>query len=203
VGIDRVDIIGAGGHASVIAMVAQRLGVREIYLWADDRSTARSFPPNVRIGSMDDAPKDAAFFLGFGSLPERLTARARSAYAPPPLIDPSAIIAPDAEVGNGTVVFPGVIVNTGARIGRDSILNTGAIIEHDCVIGTNTHISPAACLSGGVMVGDNVHIGAGAVVIPRKTIGSQSIVGAGAVVISDVASGVTVVGVPAREVPSS
>ena len=50
------------------------------------------------------------------------------------------------------------------------------------------------------VIGDHVFIGAGARVLGGITLGDQAIVGANAVVIKDVPSGVTVVGVPAKDV---
>jgi maltose O-acetyltransferase len=49
-----------------------------------------------------------------------------------------------------------------------------------------------------VRIGQNVWIGGGAIILPGVTIGDDAIIGAGSVVTRDVASGVTVVGNPAR-----
>jgi len=67
---------------------------------------------------------------------------------PVAVIHPSAIVAPTASIGVGTVVMPGAIINAAVRIGIDCIVNTGAVIEHDCVIGDHSHVSPRAALSG-------------------------------------------------------
>jgi len=72
-------------------------------------------------------------------------------------------------------------------------------VDHDCQIGDHVHIAPGAALSGSVMMGEGCHVGVGATVMQGKTIGQGAVVGAGAVVVDDVAPGVTVYGVPARE----
>lgn len=113
-------------------------------------------------------------------------------------IHPTAVIASDVFIGEGTVIMPGVVINPGTVIGRNVIINTGATIEHDCVIEDGVHISPGAKLAGGVTVGHATHVGIGATVIQQIQIGAEAIVGAGAVVIRDVPAGVTVVGNPAR-----
>jgi len=51
-----------------------------------------------------------------------------------------------------------------------------------------------------VSIGDDVWIGARVTILPGVTIGDRAVIGAGALVREDVASGVVVVGVPAREV---
>jgi acetyltransferase-like isoleucine patch superfamily enzyme len=80
------------------------------------------------------------------------------------------------------------------------VMNSGAIVEHDCALAHGVHVSPGAVLSGGVNVGARTWIGAGASVIQGIVIGADVTIGAGAVVIRDVPDGVTVVGVPARDV---
>jgi maltose O-acetyltransferase len=53
-----------------------------------------------------------------------------------------------------------------------------------------------------VIIGRNVWIGASAVILPGVTVGDDAIIGAGAIVTRDVAPGATVVGNPARPLPS-
>ena len=60
-------------------------------------------------------------------------------------------------------------------------------------------VAPAVALAGGVHLEHGVEIGIGARVAPRLRIARGAVVGAGAVVISAVPAGVTVAGVPARE----
>jgi serine acetyltransferase len=54
-------------------------------------------------------------------------------------------------------------------------------------------------LSGCVHLEQGVHVGTGATLIQGIRVGAASTVGAGAVVLHDVAAGITVAGVPAKE----
>jgi sugar O-acyltransferase (sialic acid O-acetyltransferase NeuD family) len=114
------------------------------------------------------------------------------------LVHPSATCSPSVALGPGTVVLAGAVLNAGARAGAGVIVNSGAIVEHDCVLEDGVHVSPGAVLAGHCEIGRGVWIGAGATVVPRIRIGAGAVVAAGAVVVRDVASGVTVSGVPAR-----
>jgi maltose O-acetyltransferase len=53
-----------------------------------------------------------------------------------------------------------------------------------------------------IAIGANVWIGGGALIMPGVTIGDDAIIGAGSVVTRDVPAGATVVGNPARGLPS-
>jgi acetyltransferase-like isoleucine patch superfamily enzyme len=94
------------------------------------------------------------------------------------------------------------VVNADSQIGQGSILNTCCSVDHDCILGEAVHISPGVHLAGDVHVGDRSWIGIGAAVRQGVRIGSGVIVGAGAVVVSDVADGLTVIGVPAKPAPA-
>ena len=112
-------------------------------------------------------------------------------------IHPSAVIASDVFIGEGTVIMAGVVINTGSRIGRFVIINTGATVDHDNAIEDGVHISPGCHLAGNVVCRADAFIGTGASIIPRTEIGMRAVIGAGAAVISDVPSDVLAVGCPA------
>jgi acetyltransferase EpsM len=112
-------------------------------------------------------------------------------------IHPSAVIARDVTIGDGTVIMPGAVINTGTRIGRFAVVNTGAVLDHDNLIDDGVHISPGCHLAGNVTCGPDAFIGTGANVIPGIHIGARAVIGAGATVISDVPPDALAVGCPA------
>lgn len=113
---------------------------------------------------------------------------------------PDAIISSRAKIEVGTFLAAGSIIGPDAKVGKHSIVNHYAVLDHDCSIGDYCHIAPHASLGGGVKVGRGVLIGAGAIVLPGVTIADDVTVGAGSIVTNDIASGITVVGNPARAV---
>ncbi len=113
-------------------------------------------------------------------------------------IHPTAVIAKDVSIGEGTVVMANACINSSAKIGKNCIINTGVIVEHENIIEDYVHISPNATLAGNVKIGKFTHIGAGATVINNKTITSNCIIGAGATVVKDINKKGTYVGIPAK-----
>jgi len=119
-------------------------------------------------------------------------------YVPITVIHPRAVIAPTAQIDEGSVVFANVVVNPEARIGKHVILYTACTIDHECDIADYAYISPGCNVGGQVKIETGAFLGIGAVVLPRITVGAWSIIGAGAVVTKDIPAHVTAVGVPAK-----
>lgn len=198
-------VYGAGGHGKVVADVARSAGWALLGFLDDAPGRAGARIWDLPVVGWDEvrraAPAGVAFGLGVGenAARERCAARLAEAGLPMPvLVHASAVVAPTARLGAGTVLMAGSVVNPDATVGPGCIVNTGAVVEHDCFLGPFAHLSPNAALGGAVSVGARTHLGLGAVALPEVRIGADVRVGAGAVVHRDVADGLTVVGVPAR-----
>ena len=156
--------------------------------------------PGIRMAGLDQFPKlDDPVVLCIGRNSERAELdrmlAARFAIAQ----HPTAIVAANVQVGDGTVILHGAVIQTNTRLGRHVLINTAASVDHDNVIGDFAHISPHATLCGHVEIGEGTHVGAGAVVIPKVKVGRWCTVGAGAVVLEDVPDHTTVVGNPGAD----
>ena len=202
-------IWGAGGHGKVVLDIARGTGSFERIVFLDDDRTRAglAFCNCPVLAGLDELQRFAgsAFAIAVGDNRMRSLCFERAlgvGLLPTALVHSTAVIAPSADIGRGTVVMPGVIVNAAAVIGENCIINSGAIVEHDCTIGPNAHISPRAVLGDGVNVGRLAHVGLGAVVLPGVTVGEESVIGAGAVVLHEVPARCTVVGVPAKALPT-
>lgn len=193
-----LNLVGGGGHASVIADMARRARIAGIVLWVDSDPDLGRFPPRTVWRPLASLDASLPTMLAIGDILTRQRLRQRFAKRAPAIVDPTAVIGHGVVIGDGTVVMPGSYVNPNARIGLDCILNTGCIVEHDCVVGDNTHLSPGVRLAGAVEVGRDAHIGTGAILLPGVKVGDRAVIGAGAVVVRNVPADVTAVGVPAR-----
>ncbi len=204
-------IWGAGGHAKVLLEFVDQLGLRAIALFDNSPaspSTLEGIP--VHIGEkgfkmwLDNAPTNNLHGLVAigGSLGrDRLKIQrflADSGIVIPRVVHPSAFVARNAKIDEGTQVLAKAAVGANTEVGAGAIINTSASIDHECQIGAGVHVGPGATLAGCVQVGQCALIAVGAVVMPRVKIGDDAIVGAGAVVTKDVGAGDVVVGNPAR-----
>ena len=205
--LSGVLIYGAGGHGKVIADIIERQAKNRVFGFIDDNAQLwdKEFFGYKVLGGLtiltDKGFSHYPIVIAIGDnqtrkdLAERLGG---CGYSFARAIHPSAQIARDVQIEPGTMVMANVAINPGTRIGVHAIVNTGATLDHDCVIQEFVHISPAATLAGNVVVEEGAHIGIGCSVLPNIRIGAYSIVGAGAVVTQNIASGLTVVGVPAK-----
>lgn len=191
---DKVYLYGAGGHAKVVREMLELHG-RSVAAYIDDITDIETL---YGLPVLHDGKGLSPMIVAIGSNADRKRIAEMLDCDFATVIHPSAIVSPQAVIGEGSVVMPGAIVNAGARIGRHCIVNTGASVGHDCCLGDYCHVAPHSTLCGTVHLGEGVWIGAGAVVNQKVNVGDWTVVGSGSAVVSDIVSGVTAVGVPAR-----
>ena len=206
-------IIGAGGHARVIADALVCAGsVVTGFVDKDDARKGQDMLGLPVMGGEDvlarfdpDAVRLVVGIGGIGNLlalelRQQISERLRGAgWTLAGVRHPSCTIAPTATIAADAQIMAGAIVQVGADIGAGAIVNTRAVVEHDSVVGAYSHISIGTVLCGDTRIGSCSHIGAGAVVRQGISLGAGITVGIGAVVIGDHEGGVTLVGNPAKE----
>ena len=190
-------LYGAGGHAKSVRdnLRSYDISVDGVY---DDNPEKNQFMELKVTHSLEEV--DAAIVcVGDNQTRKTIVRKLLEKGIPFGLaIHRSAMISPDAEIGEGSVVMAGAVINSGAKIGRHCIINSGAVVEHDCVIGDFVHIASHATLSGAVTVEEGSLVCPGAVVTQGKSIGKWSQIGAGAVVLKNIPDGVMAYGIPCR-----
>ena len=196
-----VIILGAGGHAKVVADSLISSGYEILGCVTPDLKSGTSFY-GVNVLGDDNVigrylPSDVVLANGIGALPyqnlrRRIAKNMRDkGYEFVSVIHPSAIISQSVNLDEGVQVMAGAVIQADTRIGCDSIINTGALVDHDCVIGRDTNLAPGVVCSGGVNISDFTYIGTGTKIIHNISIGSHSVIAAGVVIYKDVLANVT------------
>jgi len=194
-------IIGAGGHAAVIADILFKCGC-SVKGFLDDAVAVGTEVLGEKVIGLSESCRDhpdCLFIIGVGNNNTRMRIAQTYSLDYGVAIHPSAVIGQQVEIGLGTVVMAGCVINPKTVIGEHCIINTGAVLDHDNRIHDFSHISPMAAIGGTVSIGCRTHVGIGACVKNNIIITDDVIVGAGAAVVNDIAEPGTYVGVPVRK----
>ncbi len=211
----KVILYGGTGQAKVVRPIIEHYGSVVTAVFDDTPGLPAPFPDvplycgyeqlEQWYASHRDEPIGFCLAIGnpHGAVRRRLHDRLVSlGMRPVTIAHAASSIADNAVIGEGTQIMAGAVIGVEARVGRQCIINTRASVDHEDVLEDGVEISPGATLCGLVHVRRDAWVAAGATILPRLEIGAGAIVGAGAVVTRNVPPGATVMGLPARIVPS-
>jgi sugar O-acyltransferase (sialic acid O-acetyltransferase NeuD family) len=197
--MDKILLIGAGGHARSCMDVIEKVGQFEIAgLIEKDEETENDNLGYTIIGTDNDLHdlrhkyKNTLISVGQIKTPAiriKLYQLLKELdFTLPVIISSKAYVSKHAQIGEGTIIMHGAIVNANAKIGKNCIINNRSLIDHDAIIGNHCHIATGAIINGEVNVADETFIGSGVITKQCISIGSNCIIGAGVVLKSDVKS---------------
>lgn len=137
--------------------------------------------------------------VGEPSARETLFDKVKSAgFSLATLIDPTALISPSAEIGEGTIVCEFVSVHCNVIIGNNCVIQPYCDIGHDIIVGGSSVFSPHFAPGGHSVFGNKVYCGMASSAKEGLTFGDNAVVAMGAAVFRDVPENSVVVGNPAR-----
>jgi sugar O-acyltransferase (sialic acid O-acetyltransferase NeuD family) len=195
----RFIILGASGHAKVVASTLHSMQADLLGFYDDDKNlhgtTVLDLPVlgDLQMASLSN--DQAVIGIGLNNIREMIAQKLHLNWAN--AVHAMSVVDASVSIGRGNLIAAGVVVQPDTTIGDHCIINTSASVDHDCVIDDFAHIAPGCHLAGGVKIGKSTLLGVGASVLPGVSIGKNVVIGAGSVVISDVPDGMTMLGVPA------
>lgn len=113
-------------------------------------------------------------------------------------IHPTAYVAPNVIVKEGSVIMQYVMISAGTTIGNNTFIMGGATVGHNTNIGIFNHIASQAVVGSHIETAVGVHFGLNCTVREYLKIGEYSTIGMGAVQTKDVGSHEMWAGVPAK-----
>jgi sugar O-acyltransferase (sialic acid O-acetyltransferase NeuD family) len=173
-------IYGTGGHAKVIADIARLNNITVTAFFADNTTT---FFKELPVHTYDPSfSKNSPVIIAIGNNEIRKRIASLLSHKALTLIHPTAVIASDAHIGEGTAILAGAIVQADATIGDHCIINISSGIEHDAVVGDYVHIGPHCYIGGGAVIGHGALIGAGSVIMRNTNIPAWTNVPPGSII---------------------
>ncbi|WP_299409505.1 acetyltransferase [Acaryochloris sp. IP29b_bin.148] len=212
--MDNIVIIGSSGHAKVIIDIVQQEGRYNIAGLLDDgRNVGEQTLGYSVLGPVEDLPelvtahaiKGVIVAIGDNFVRSQVAGRIQDVCPDLPFVSaihPSASIATEVSIGEGTVVMAGVSINPCSSIGRSCILNTHSSLDHDSVLEDFASLAPHATTGGNCHIGQYSAISIGAVLVHGIHIGEQTVIGAGSVVMTSIQPFVVAYGTPAKIIRS-
>lgn len=201
--MQKVVFIGSGGVAREVTSWAADMVDIAGYATLDADEHARFDLPGRALPddlTPDQAGTDLAVMaIGLPGVRRKLDARLTAAgFRFVSLVHPSAVVARNVKIGEGSIICPLVNVSPNVVLGRMTYLNFCIGIGHDAVLGDYVQVNPGVQLGGFAEIGAGVLIGSGATVREGVKIGENSTVASGSVVFARVRPDVTVMGNPAK-----
>lgn len=195
-----IAIIGAGGHAAVVASTLIAAGHQVAGFFDDAPSSWGTRILDLPVlGPLRQIPDSGCThgIMGIGDNRARKVLAEKIHLEWITAVHPFSWVHPETTLGPGTIVCAGSVVQPGARIGSHVIVNTRSSVDHHTCVGDYAHLA-VAHLAGGASIDEGVFMALGSIVLPKIHVGAWATVGAGALVTKDVEPETTVVGIPAR-----
>lgn len=197
--IDEIIILGASGHAKVVASTAKSAGYSVAAFYCDNDELIGSSLLDAPVKDIRDLEsnndKNAIIAIGDNAMRKKISQECDFNWIT--LRHSFSWVDPTAQIGVGTVICAGSIIQPDAKLGDHIIINTKSSIDHDTIVGDFCHVS-VAHLAGGGVADEGSFMALHSVVLPNIRLGEWSTLGAGGVANKDIPPFSIAVGAPAK-----
>jgi len=159
-------IYGAGGHAKVLKDLLSVLATKsEILCYFNDSDEPKELA-GIPVKVYDPTQYlEGSVILGIGNGKVRKLLAEKVKHPFATLVHPSASVAADAELGEGTVILAGAVVQAGSKIGKHVIINANVTVDHDAIVSDYVTTYPGVYLGAESHIAEGTTINSNAVVM--------------------------------------
>ncbi|MFA6924327.1 MAG: hypothetical protein WC223_08745 [Bacteroidales bacterium] len=157
---NKIIIIGAGGHAKVVADAVLKQGQYTIAGFADDTKPLNNILNNgykviAKTNEIDKIADIAEYFvvaIGNNKVRSEKYESLKQKIKPAAIIHPAAVLSSNVKIGNGCVVLANAVINEDVEIGSNCIINVMALIDHETKIGEHVHVSQGSIIGSNCVI---------------------------------------------------
>lgn len=201
--MDKIIVIGSGGHAKVVIDAAIDAGKKVIGLVDTNYQNQKETILGIKVlGGFETLSKydktKVSLIIAIGDNLKRkeyYLKLKKQGFLFAKIIHPTSVISKFTTIGEGAFINAGVIINAEVVISNNCIINSGSIVEHEAKIGDYTHLAPGVRVGGRTIIEEGVFVGIGSNIAQSIKIGHNATIGAGSVIIKDIHENSTVVGI--------
>jgi sugar O-acyltransferase (sialic acid O-acetyltransferase NeuD family) len=122
-------------------------------------------------------------------------------YAFVTYVSTRAMVWPDLQVGENSMIYEGAVVQPFARIGNNCILRSGCHVSHHAVIGNHVFLAAHAVVAGNATVRERCFLGLNSGIRDGVSVAPGCFIAAGALVAADTEPDGLYMGIPAKRHP--
>lgn len=155
---NRIIVIGAGGHAKVVAEAILKQQKYDLLGFADDSlqlgtKVIGEFKVLCSVDQIDNI--NFEYFvvaIGNNAIRKKIFIHLQSKYSPATIIHPFTSVSDSALIEDGSVVLPGAVLACCVRIGSNCIIGSNVHIDHESIVEAHSY------LRSGTNIGSNSKI---------------------------------------------
>jgi sugar O-acyltransferase (sialic acid O-acetyltransferase NeuD family) len=159
--MEKIMIVGAGGHGRAVADTIELAGIYEIAGFLDDvypeTKAVWGYPllgVSQDLNGFTHLAGSLVVAIGNNNVRQTVFEKAKAAgFSLPSIMHPSAVVSRRAMIGEGCCIMAGSVVGTEAVLGRGCVVNINASVDHHCRLDDFAHLGVGVQLAGGVKVG--------------------------------------------------
>ena len=209
----KLVVFGAGNFASLAWYVLKHDSPHEVVGFTVNaewqRASTHHDLPLVPFETLEQyfPPEEYALIIPLGWIGCNRVRAARYAeakvrgYSFVSYVSSRAIVWPDLDVGENSMIYEGAVIQPFAKIGTSCIVRCGSYVSHHAVVGDNVFIAGHGVVAGNARIGDRCFLGLNSTIRDGVTLAPGCVVAAGALVTADTEPDGLYIGVPARRRP--